>query len=79
MGKSTEAAIRSGVFWGTLGAVRELVGRLRDQCPAPPEILLTGGDGKKMAEELGGDACFVPDLVLDGIILVGLALTAPSA
>src|SRR6185295_3956598 len=27
LGKSTEAAIRSGLYWGTIGAMSELIGR----------------------------------------------------
>ncbi|MEX2175524.1 MAG: type III pantothenate kinase, partial [Pirellulaceae bacterium] len=36
LGKNTDAAIRSGLFWGAVGAVREIVQRLSADLPQPP-------------------------------------------
>lgn len=66
-GKNTDTAIRSGLFWGAVGAVRELVDRLgRDQSPAPG-IYITGGDLRRLAEQLGPQVEFIPHMVLAGI------------
>lgn len=69
VGKSTEAAIRSGLFWGTVGAVREAVERAGRQLSAAPQLFITGGDARRMAPLLGDDARFVEDLVLGGVAL----------
>jgi type III pantothenate kinase len=67
VGRTTESAIRSGLFWGTVGAVRELVGRMASDLSAPPQVFVTGGDAKRLASFMAPDARFVPDLVLIGI------------
>lgn len=69
LGKSTETAIRSGIFWGSVGAVREIVHRLQDVCSGRPQVFVTGGDAQRLAGFVTPDARFVSDLVLGGIIL----------
>lgn len=67
LGRYTEAAIRSGLFWGTVGAVRELIDRLSRPLPAPPELFFTGGDLRRLAGLISPQARFEPHLVLGGI------------
>jgi type III pantothenate kinase len=67
VGRSTQAAIRSGLFWGSVGAVRELVNRISAELGVAPQVFVTGGDARRLTEYLGQDARFVPDLVLLGI------------
>jgi type III pantothenate kinase len=69
LGKNTEAAIRSGLFWGAVGAVRELIERLSEGLPARPHVFVTGGDLKRLAPLVAGDAQFVPNMVLAGIAI----------
>jgi type III pantothenate kinase len=38
LGKSTTAAIESGLFWGTIGATRELIAKYSSMSTAEPEI-----------------------------------------
>ena len=71
IGKSTEEAIRSGVIWGCVGAVRELIAQISDQLPAVPEIYCTGGDGLHLARLIGRELNFDPNLVLRGIAITG--------
>ncbi len=84
LGRSTEEAMRSGLYWGSVGAVREIVARLAVESntsalnaisanPARPQIFLTGGAGEAVARLLGGDARYVPHLTLAGV-----ALSAPQ-
>jgi len=68
LGRSTSEAIASGVYWGTLGAVLEIVRRVRTHHGADAEIFLTGG-GIAWRDELPGDVTCHPDLVLTGIAL----------
>ena len=82
LGTATEEAMRSGLFWGTVGAIRELIERLgrvpllrEKQCgkeqstSAGPQVFITGGAGAAIAELLGPDAHYVPHLTLAGIAL----------
>lgn len=67
VGKNTEDAIRSGLFWGAVGAVREVVTRISTPLALHPQIFVTGGDLRQFTQYLGSDALYVPDLVLSGI------------
>lgn len=69
-GLSTVPAIEAGVFWGTVGALRELIARQRQSRPVP-WIVWTGGDAERLAREVDGDEPMIcPDLVLRGLALV---------
>ncbi len=69
IGKSTTEAIRSGLFWGGLGAIKELVARASAELDIEPQIFVTGGDAERLVGYLAADARFVSDLVLRGIVL----------
>ena len=68
VGKSTVAAIRSGLFWGQVGAVRELTHRIAAELASPPQLFVAGGDAERLAAFLP-QARVVPELVLAGIAL----------
>lgn len=70
VGTATESAMQSGLFWGAVGAIRELIERFREEEPeTSPEVFLTGGAAATVAELLGPDARYVPNLTLSGIAL----------
>ena len=82
VGADTASAIESGLFWGTIGAVQQLIAW---QCEAtgrsstagwggsstatPADVFLTGGAGAIMAELLGPNTRVFPNLTLSGIAL----------
>ncbi|MFP6767211.1 MAG: type III pantothenate kinase [Planctomycetaceae bacterium] len=67
LGKDTPAAIRSGLFYGQLGAVRELADSLeRELGSGPATMFLTGGGGPLLATALP-EARLVPHLGLLGL------------
>lgn len=66
LGRNTRAAIRSGLFWGQLGAVKELIER---QASAEAEVFVTGGGGALLAAHLPR-ARFESHLPLQGLVLV---------
>lgn len=68
LGTATAAAMRSGLFWGAVGAVRQLVEELAGES-GDAEIFLTGGAGPAVAPLLGASARFVPHLTVAGIAL----------
>lgn len=73
IGKSTEEAIRSGIYWGTVGSIREVIARTEEELGGA-EVFVTGGDMIRMAGHLRSDAKFVPNLVLTGITLTAQQL-----
>jgi len=74
-GRNTEDAMRAGLFIGQLGAVRELIGRLSTAAvdrfgeTEPPVIVITGGGGRQLTQNLSG-AVFVDSLALHGLAML---------
>jgi type III pantothenate kinase len=71
VGRSTVAAIQSGLFWGHVGAVRELVDRIQLHAGQKPQVFIAGGDAARLAPflKLKPPAQVVPHLVFEGIRL----------
>jgi type III pantothenate kinase len=70
VGKSTDEAIRSGLFWGNVGAVKEILERMHQEMTGVPQVFVTGGDARRLAGYISADARFIPDLVLAGIVMI---------
>jgi len=70
LGKNTPEAIRSGLLYGQIGAIRELAARLADNIPEEPLLLVTGGNGRFLAATLGDPYRFEPDLALRALAWV---------
>jgi len=68
IGRNTTAAIQSGVFWGAVGSIREIVARMQD-AHSVERVFLTGGAGSALQSHLGIATQMEPDLVLQGIRL----------
>ena len=68
-GKSTQEALLNGLYWGTIGAIRQFYGMLQKENAT---LLLTGGDAQYLFPGLAQDIpasqiqCR-PNLVLEGI------------
>jgi type III pantothenate kinase len=77
LGTNTQAAIMSGVFWGQIGAVRELINRLTHHQESSgskelaPKILLTGG-GARLLVPYFANAIHCPYLPLQGLVLAAV-------
>ena len=74
LGKNTRDALRSGLFWGQLGAVKELVQHLRQQLPDDPLTVVTGGAGRLLVPQLPRLVSHEPYLTLQGLAIVGQKL-----
>jgi type III pantothenate kinase len=74
VGKSTTAAIESGLVWGTVGAIRELISQFSSMLSTSPELFVTGGASALIVGQFtiasGYRVHHVPHLVLAGIALV---------
>jgi type III pantothenate kinase len=81
LGRTTIDAVRSGLYWGAIGAARELVGQLAGDS-VEPEIFLTGGAGPLFAGVLAAQSArppqFIPHLTLAGIALAAIASAPPK-
>jgi type III pantothenate kinase len=64
-GRNTVDAVKAGVWWGLVGAVRELVSR---SLPVDGDIWLTGGGAYLLAAHLEGETFVDRDLVLKGLV-----------
>ena len=73
VGKNTTASMAAGLYWGAIGAVREMVRQHRVEGDSPCEWFLTGGDALRVADELLSHdraARYQAQMVLAGIWLV---------
>jgi type III pantothenate kinase len=69
LGTSTADAMRSGMYWGAVGGVKQLIELLSKSVDGMPEILLTGGAAPAVAGLLAPSASYAPHLTLAGIAL----------
>jgi type III pantothenate kinase len=68
-GRGTLPSLEAGVFWGAVGAVRELLARQTFDHHEKPWIVWTGGDAGRLARPVcGKNARIIPDLVLQGLV-----------
>ena len=73
IGTDTKTALQSGLLWGHVGAVKELIRRFQLEVePAGnhPLVFVTGGAGRLLANHLGDDVRWEPFLSLQGLAMV---------
>jgi type III pantothenate kinase len=72
LGENTRMAIEAGLYWGTVGAVNELVAQLSARLDSPPDVFITGGAARIISKSINKRLRIqhVPDLVLAGIALL---------
>ena len=69
MPSSCSGPLEAGIFWGAVGAVRELLARQTFDRDEKPWIVWTGGDAERLARSVCGEqARIIPDLVLNGLV-----------
>lgn len=69
IGHNTEQAMRTGVFHGIRGAVRELAEKYAEVYGAYPKIIATGGDAPLLFERYDLVEAIVPELTLQGMVV----------
>ena len=70
LGKDTLSAMRSGIFWGYVGMVDGLIGRLRHDHGANLPAIATGGLAPLFAEHIAAISIVDPDLTLKGLVQI---------
>jgi type III pantothenate kinase len=69
-GRASEPALAAGIFWGTVGAIRELLTRQTAGLSPRPRVVFTGGDATILSSAVDWPgAQIVPDLVLQGLAI----------
>ncbi|MCF6148626.1 MAG: type III pantothenate kinase [Candidatus Kuenenia sp.] len=69
LGKNTHEAISSGIYWGTIGMIKQYLELLFLELNDKPVIVATGGDAHILAKEIPGITSVIPALTLEGIKL----------
>jgi len=69
-GRNTEEAIVSGVRWGLVGAVKELIAQSKASLPLYASVWLTGGGAEAIAPHLDVAVKREPDLLFLGMNLL---------
>jgi type III pantothenate kinase len=77
LGRDTRGALCSGLFWGQLGAVNELVERLDRLSDQPATLMLTGGGASLLSTQMP-NARWEPHLSLQGLVLAADSLPSPA-
>ena len=67
IGKTTTAALQSGLLYGYAGMVDAMVARIRGELEAPARVIATGGLARRIASESEVIEEVVPFLTLEGL------------
>jgi len=73
-GLNTDEAMRSGAWWGVVGAVERLVAQVRQESSGPARVLATGGWAAALAPHIASVDEVVPTLTLEGLAIAALAV-----
>lgn len=68
IGRATVPAMQSGIFWGYVGLIEGLVGRIRNEFQAPMKVVATGGLAPLFAQSTDFIDKLDPDLTLRGLV-----------
>ncbi|HET6881420.1 MAG TPA: type III pantothenate kinase [Pirellulales bacterium] len=70
LGADTVAAMRSGLFWGAIGGIRQLIAEMSTASAGAAQVYLTGGAAASVASLVAPGAAYCPHLTLAAIALV---------
>lgn len=70
IGRNTVDSIRSGIVFGTLGQVKEIIRRMAEEMEADPTVIATGGLSEMMASETDIIQHVDKYLTLEGLRLI---------
>jgi type III pantothenate kinase len=73
IGKSTIHAMQVGAVLGYRGMIREILKGIRQELPADPTVIATGGDATLIARGLPEITHLEPDLTMEGIWRIATA------
>jgi type III pantothenate kinase len=77
VGRDTVSAMQSGVYWGYVGLIEGIVGRIKAEYEAPLKVIATGGLAPLFAEGTTIIQTIDPDITLEGLRLLAERNAAP--
>ena len=78
IGRSTVPAMQSGIYWGYIGMIEGLLGRIKAEFGGPMKVVATGGLAPLFAEGTMMIEHIEPDLTLDGLRMLAERNPAPA-
>lgn len=66
--RNIEDAIMYGLFFGYIGLVKEIVFQLKSNYNGQLKVVITGGEGKLISDNIDLDHIYDPDLVINGLV-----------
>ncbi len=77
IGRSTIPAMQSGVYWGYIGLIEGLLARIKAEYGHPMKVIATGGLAPLFSEGTTMIHHILPDLTLDGLLMLAERNPAP--
>jgi type III pantothenate kinase len=78
IGRDTVSAMQSGVFWGYVGLIEGIVGRIRGEYDGDLKVIATGGLAPLFSEGTSVIERIDPDITLEGLRLLAGRNPAPT-
>ena len=78
IGRDTVSAMQSGVFWGYVGLIEGIVGRIRGEYEGDLKVIATGGLAPLFSEGTTVIERIDPDITLEGLRLLAGRNPAPT-
>lgn len=70
IGRTTVSSMQSGLYFGYIGLVTNIIGEIRKELGQAVRVVATGGFGGQIAAELPAIEACEPDLVLEGLRII---------
>ena len=70
IGKDTVPAMQSGLFWGYLGLIENIVARIKEEYAQPMTVIATGGLANLFYKQTPVIQHLDPDLTIRGLALI---------
>jgi type III pantothenate kinase len=78
IGRNTVAAMQSGIYWGYVGLIEGILGRIRAEHGGVLKVVATGGLAPLFAEGTALIETTDPDITLEGLRLLAERNPAPT-
>lgn len=70
IGKTTVASMQSGLYFGYVGLVDNIIGEIRKELGVEAKAIATGGFGEQISAEVKAISAHEPHLVLEGLRII---------
>ena len=70
VGKTTVASMQSGLYFGYVGLVQNIIEEIRRELGEEAKVIATGGFGEQLSDEVKAIAAYEPNLVLEGLRII---------